>query len=226
MWHLLRCILCTGLCLAEAMGQDLKEVTNKDGLFVENYTVLKKNKTIKHGNYERYLNQQLWEKGQYEQGQRTGLWEFYGSRGVLDQQYDYTTRHLVFTKEYQAKDTTVSSVMSHIVRDRDTSAVYLDKPAVPIGGSYRLIFIMMRTLRFPASVRQLGYKGRAIVTFVIDEKGQFIGCQLRRSSGYKELDQEALRVVSQFGDLEWIPAHYEGKPVTSILTQLVRFDRD
>lgn len=223
MWHLLRCILCTSLCLVEAMGQDLKEVTNKDGLFVENYTVLKKNKSIKHGNYERYLNERLWEKGQYEQGQRTGLWEFYGSRGVLDQQYDYTTRHLVFAKEYQAKDTTVSSVMSQIIRGRDTSAVHLDKPAVPIGGSYRLSFLLMSTLRFPASAQRLGHNGLALVTYAIDEKGQFIGCRLLRSSGNREVDQEALRVVSHFSDLEWIAAQYEGKPVTSILTQPVRF---
>ncbi len=68
------------------MGQDLKEVTNKDGLFTENYTVLKKNKTVKHGNYERYLNERLWEKGQYEQGQLRWCAGVLRLRGGLDQQ--------------------------------------------------------------------------------------------------------------------------------------------
>lgn len=223
-------LLWGAISVTTALGQDLKEVTHTDGIYSEKYTVLRKNKDLRHGSYERYrierglsqTTQKLWEKGQYQQGERVGLWEFYGPQDEMVQTYDYSHRQLVFTKEYQP-DSTPQKVMSQLLVGTDTTFAYLDKPAVPIGGSYRLTFLLMRNLRPSASAMRTPAKGPVMVAYVVDESGRFGPCRLLRSCGNKELDREALRVVNLFGELEWIPATHKGQPVATILTQPVRF---
>jgi len=66
-------------------GQETKQIKNEKGGDLEIYQVLKSNKKIKHGPYEKYFKYSnpmtrgklLTERGQYDNNKKTGTWSFY-----------------------------------------------------------------------------------------------------------------------------------------------------
>jgi len=72
---------------AASYGQETKRIKtrDKDSQYVDNYFVLKSDKTVKHGLFERYLNYSspldngrlLIERGEYANNKKTGIWTYY-----------------------------------------------------------------------------------------------------------------------------------------------------
>ena len=204
-----------------ACAQETKEVTEETTVFLERYSVLKANKRTKHGSYQRYFSGKLIEEGDYTQGQRTGLWEFYDSRGTLDQRFDYTAQQVRYSVNYDQPDSL--RTLYTVVIGSDTSFVRLAKPPVPIGGNSQLARIMMTNLRYPINAQRSGKQGAVLVVYTIDETGTFRPARVLRSSGDSDMDTEALRVINLYGALQWIPAELNGRKVGTTITQPVRF---
>ncbi len=72
---------------------------------------------------------------------------------------------------------------------------------------------LKRSLKFPENPRRLGYEGTVFVKFIVDEKGNVTEAEILRGV-HRELDQEALRVVS--GMPRWTPGKQGAKPVRII----------
>src|SRR5690606_3003866 len=62
-----------------------------------------KGTTVRHGEYSRTLKGSMGieEKGQYENGEKVGVWEFFGPSGVVEQKYDFSKKQLLFDKYSQ-----------------------------------------------------------------------------------------------------------------------------
>ncbi len=65
--------------------------------------------------------------------------------------------------------------------------------------SYRFIVggILERVKHYPATARQRGAKGIAIIGFVLDESGRVASVSLLRSSGEADLDAESVALVNR-----------------------------
>ena len=49
--------------------------------------------------------------------------------------------------------------------------------------------------RYPREARRMGWEGKVVVSFQINRKGEVGGIRLIQSSGYEELDREALATL-------------------------------
>jgi TonB family protein len=70
---------------------------------------------------------------------------------------------------------------------------------------------LSRTIRYPAKAKEKNQKGKVSVFIVIDKDGSVIYANAMESSGYKSLDDEAIRVLKN--GPKWIPGTKNGEPV-------------
>jgi len=73
---------------------------------------------------------------------------------------------------------------------------------------------------YPASLRDRGIGGKTVVWLLIDEEGRVPRQQVQTGSGYRELDEAALRVARRF---RFSPAKHCGKPVPVWLSVPISF---
>ena len=67
-------------------------------------------------------------------------------------------------------------------------------------------------------------EGRATVSFTVEKDGSLSDIRVIRSSSYKELDDEAIRIVRKMP--KWIPGQQRGKPVKVKFTVPVDFHKE
>lgn len=190
-------------------GQETKKVTEvitTPAYSKEVYSVLKTNKSIRHGEYVRYgWNNKIAEKGLYESNIRVGLWEFYDFNGELEQKYNYTDRKIEILQPSDFKYPMQTQI----------DGVYIDKAPdempVFIGGQSRQTYIMMMSVRYPVEAKRQGTQGKVIISAIITTDGQLIGEKIEARIG-SGCDEEALKTIKNFPD-DWIPAKFNGGPV-------------
>lgn len=204
-----------------AYAQETREVTERKGSYSEKYTVLKANKRTRHGPYQQFFGEKLIEKGEYSQDQRVGPWEFYDMMGKLDQTFDYTTRQVLFSTLYNQPDS-LQKVYT-IVTNADTTYAPLAKPPVPVGGKNQLVRIMMTNLRSPGTPLGLGKTSMVTVAYLVDETGKFGPVRIVQSSAEPAKTAEALRVINLYSTLQWLPGELNGRKVSTVSMQPVRF---
>jgi hypothetical protein len=81
-------LICLSFITNLSPAQELKRKRKQTGDYLEEYTVLKENKKIKHGEYVKYEldildNKSISEIGQFEHGKKTGKWYIFFSSGLL-----------------------------------------------------------------------------------------------------------------------------------------------
>jgi len=80
---------------------------------------------------------------------------------------------------------------------------------------------LSNTLRYPDSARAHNIAGRCAIRFIVAETGSVTDAQIMRSSGDKDLDAEALRVVRAMPP--WKPGRQSGKIVPVYYTLPITF---
>ena len=84
-----------------------------------------------------------------------------------------------------------------------------DAPEFP-GGTQALLDYLRKNIKYPPICRENGIQGRVLVSFVVNKDGAIVEPQVVKSVN-KQLDQEALRVISTMPN--WKPGKQRGKPV-------------
>jgi TonB family protein len=84
--------------------------------------------------------------------------------------------------------------------------------------------VIASNLRYPPEARENGYQGKALISFLITAKGNMAKATVVRSSGYEELDQEALRVVMTLR--KWRPGKHHNRPLDMRYTLPIAFKID
>ena len=77
------------LVLLAVMNQGFAQEVKKKRSGNETFEVLKSDQSVRHGAYIKKDQRGIVEKGQYDMNQKSGVWEFYGLQGDLEQKYDY-----------------------------------------------------------------------------------------------------------------------------------------
>src|SRR5579872_7072139 len=114
------------------VAQEIIEKKNKLNNFVtEEYYVSKADQQTKNGSYHAFYNRKiLIAEGTFLNGKKTGIWNFYGTRGNLLQRYNFNKDSL----EYEARER-LPSDFHYLVDQTITDSDRVTKP-LKIGGRY------------------------------------------------------------------------------------------
>ena len=226
-----------------AFGQKTKEVTKKykNPWYTEKYSVLKSDKTVKHGNFQKlgyedclvingYYNhgkkdsiwttyywrsKQIEKEGRYKDGKRVGEWRFYSQNGTLIQTYDYSLSKLTYSIKPE-KETEIK------IGDSIYSKILLSNPQY-IGSTIELYdFIGEAQMQMSRDNEIQMQSGLVKISFYIDEKGVAQNHRLEEGIS-KELDEKCMEIAKSIPDY-WIPGMDENGLVTSKYFVYMKFN--
>lgn len=231
---------------AVASAQDVKKIKEKNGYYLETYYVLKSDKTVKHGPYEKsnksgkkevfetgfynygkkdsvwtfYThNNKIREQGSYKNDERTGVWNFYNYDGTIEQTYDYTNDTILFSSEYYPSKPIIFTVLNGIDSSKDT----IERPPLTIGGARKMAEFIARELMYPPLAVENGIQGTVYFSFVVDENGAINTLKFEKGVD-GDLNAEAMRVMkAMVREMRWKPALKNGKPVKTKVTLPISF---
>ena len=89
------------------------------------------------------------------------------------------------------------------------------------GGMQEMMGFIKENIVYPVEAAQKGIQGRAICQFVVEKDGSISNVVVIRSSGDRDLDNEAIRVVQSMP--QWKPGKQRGVPVRVQYTIPVSF---
>lgn len=129
--------LCTFILLLflmhPAISQTVKRSNDLTPQVTEKFSVLKANKKIREGEYTASYNKGgILAQGIYENGYRTGEWEFYDNKGNHIQTYNYDTNTMTF------RDTSGKKGMKYYFSQNIVKGDTVSNP-IPIGGYYFVV---------------------------------------------------------------------------------------
>ncbi len=87
------------------------------------------------------------------------------------------------------------------------------KPQYP-GGEKTMLQAIMNELKYTEAPKKAGASGCAVIKFTVNANGQTQDFEVMRSSGYGDLDAEAIRAIKEGLKERWIPGTVNGKPVS------------
>lgn len=178
------------------------KVEDKETSKLEVYTVIKNDKTIKHGEYNLYLINHKAVTGNYNHNQKSGIWTYYSWSGEIDMKYDFETDRVVYFPALP-----------------DTSEY--DRPALYFGSTLEITNLIRNIIEYPERALENGISGKVIIAILINEKGEVSGYEfINRVS--PDLDEEAMRVVKLL-PLKFIPAIKDGQPTTFLIQIPINF---
>lgn len=114
-------------------------------------------------------------------------------------------------------ETETPAVATHVqVSDNapsDTAKVYQVVEHLPQfpGGTYALMKYMREHIVYPKESLEAQEMGKTLVAFVVEKDGSISDVKVARTSGYKRLDDESVRMVSEMP--KWQPGKHKGVPV-------------
>ncbi len=79
------------------------------------------------------------------------------------------------------------------------------------GGSSAMMKYLGGNIVYPSKARELAIGGKVFLKFIVNENGKIELIEVLKSSGYEEMDDEAIRVVKSMP--LWKPAKMSGKSV-------------
>ncbi len=153
--------------------------TKKDGP----YEVIRNENIVLSGFYKNDQKDSVWEvyapnnillsRKWYQQGKRTGKWEFFTRAGEVDWTYDFNTNVLVRTPSGRSKitDTATYFYMSpsgNWVRDS------LDRVPVALYSSGEWLRYLNTNLRYPDEAVNHNEQGQVIINITVDETGDAV----------------------------------------------------
>ena len=102
----------------------------------------------------------------------------------------------------------------------DALPVAEQMPEYP-GGMPALMKYLQNEIRYPKKCREAGVEGRTIIKFVVKKNGKIKKIEVARSSGNKQLDKEAMRVIKKMP--KWTPGKHEDKNVNVMFALPISF---
>lgn len=214
--------VCVMLSIPSGNAQETQKVNrkSKNPDAREVFYVIKGTDT-KHGEYSRTLKgtPSIEEKGQFENGKKAGIWEYFDPTGAVEQKYDFNKNELVYNK-YENKPA-LGITNSAIIENGKLKKNNTGQLPVLLGGMSKHHYYLANNLQYPAKARAAKIEGTVIISVTITQDGKIIDEKVEGEAGYG-LGEEALRVIKLFPD-EWIPLYINGNPVDTRLFIPIRF---
>jgi len=205
---------------SQAQQTERKTVKGKNPHSTEVFYVIK-GTDIKHGKYNKTLRGviQISEKGQFENGIKTGVWEYLDPKGQVEQRYDFSKNELIYNKNESTPF--AGGTKSALIIDGKLYENTTGKLPLLLGGMSKYTYYLANNLQYPSQARAERIEGTVIVSVTITVDGRIVDEAIEGEAAYG-LGEEALRIAQLLPD-EWIPLTIEGKPVATRLFIPIRF---
>ncbi len=112
---------------------------------------------------------------------------------------DASTDSVSKTATRTGVDQPVNTNIANAKLDEDAEAATADRLKLHIREALATHF------RYPLIARKRGWQGEVLLSFDVDSDGRISHVQISRSSGYRALDEAALRALDQVGRVEQAP---------------------
>lgn len=204
---LITTLIVLNLLSINANSQEIKKTLF--GSFKEKYSVSADNKEIKDGSYVVFFNEKVVVQGKYSNNQKCGLWTLYSSKQDTEYVYDYDLHEFKYWK----------------CQDRFQTCSDKKRPAYYSDGFYLLAAKIAENVKYPDTSAMQGAQGSTKVNIEIDEAGRFKVCYLLQSSGFLDIDKQAVIAVRNIcNNSIWFPAiDNNDKPIVDNITITVNF---
>lgn len=169
----------------------------------------------KHGKYNRTLRgtPSIEEAGQFDNGKKVGVWEYFDPTGAVEQKYDFNKKEFVYNKHENKP--ALGNTNSAIIEDGKLIKNNTGQLPVLLGGMSKYHYFLANNLQYPPKARAAKIEGTVIISVTITQDGRIIDEKVEGEAGYG-LGEEALRVIKLLPD-EWIPLYMNGEPVDTRL---------
>jgi len=138
-------------------------------------------------------------------------------RGIWTQYFDGEKDSSV----YEVMDNGKAKYIYKSPLQKEEIYTIVENPAEFRGGVAGLMKFIQENIKYPEIPRDLTLGGKAFLKFVIDEDGYVNNCEILKSTGVKQLDEEALRVVKIMP--QWTPASMMGVNVKCYFNLPINF---
>lgn len=91
------------------------------------------------------------------------------------------------------------------------------------GGEQAMMSAILWEVKYPRDLLEKGASGVARIGFTVNANGSMSDFKIVKSSGFDELDNEAIRAIKSSLNESWIPASVDGKTVASAVSIPVTF---
>lgn len=198
------------LCLPfGSFSQTLKKKTVSDGFYKEIFYINKKD-NVKTGPYTylRISSGDSLAKGNFLNGERTGIWTFYSPKNDVYLKYNYDENTIVY------KSDRISEIDSFLIfSGGEFRLMPIDEPPICIGYENLLRIYLARVLEVPVHISRNKKEGYALASFEINEKGE-LGNIKTEKSFEESFDKQIVDALNEFNE-NWVPAIVDGNPVAS-----------
>ncbi len=82
------------------------------------------------------------------------------------------------------------------------------------GGERAMLQAIMDEIKYAEAPRKDGASGRAVIKFTVNANGEMQDFEVMMSSGYGDLDAEAIRAIKEGLKEKWIQGTVNGQPVS------------
>lgn len=203
-----------------AQQTEKKVIKSKSPSSKEVFYVIK-GTDIKHGEYSRMLRGviNISEKGQYDSGTKSGVWEYYDQNDEVEQRYDFDRNELIYNK--YAEPVSFGITRSALIIDGELHENTTGELPILLGGMSKYLYYLRNSLKYPSRARDAQIEGTVIISATVNVDGQIVDEKIEGEAAYG-LGEEALRIIQLLPD-DWLPVSIEGKPVAIRLFIPIRF---
>ncbi len=184
-----------------------QKVSQKSGLYIEKYSVLSTDTSVKQGTYSLIYKGKVLETGEYQKGKRIGGWKFYNLNDEIEFIYDYD-------------DELPYQIMPHkgyTYTAKTFPSMYLGSPLVPYH------FITSRTY-YPVKESGNKHDCTVVLALEISATGKMTGYHLEKESK-EDFNRVVLNAASQIPQSwRFVPAREGGKNVASNYRIIIVFE--
>jgi hypothetical protein len=199
-------VICLFFNISTAIAQKIHTKKLLDARFTEHYRVLESDTAIRDGKYELYYKSHLIEKGQYKNGERSGIWFFYNLNNLFEFQYDFT------------RDSVLKNAASKLYEINNYQPpIFLGSPLIPY-------IHILKAIGYPSEAYNNNIEGRVILSLIISVNGEILDGFISESLN-DLMDEVVISTVAGFPDTwKWLPAKKNGVKIESLYNITVYFD--
>lgn len=183
---------------------------DKNILMTGEYSSLNPNVENGHFKFFDYCGGSINVVGFYTNGEMSGKWIYeFDENNLKEVSYDS-----LFNLTIIPRAKYMDSIAAHVIGEK--------MPTFQGGGPGEFHSFIKQNINYPPVPLRLGITGTAVVDFIVDVEGKVCLVGLAKSSLNKDLDREALRLVSQSPD--WTTGLRNGKVIPFSFSFPVSFD--
>lgn len=193
----------------------IKKMIIKDPIkgLVEEFHVLKNDKTVRHGDYKRVLRGNHVASGNFKNGVKQ-IFNFYDQKNEIVLSYNYAEKKVL---EYYVHD------IISVVYSTNYTRIEVDRPPLSLFSPLELRYFIAMNVKYPREAVEKGISGKPLIAVTISDEGKIVNFKVFKSA-HRLLDKAAISAVKMLDETWlWLPAEKDDKKIESVILIPINF---